>query len=121
MTAVILHGASDVTRAELVELEPTIGAHLRTAGMHLATTAHDDWLVHSERALDLQTSTPDSAAASPARAGDAARTRCSPALRRLMTEMQMLLHEHPVNAGGTRRGVPAINAVWVHGGGEIRE
>jgi len=120
LTAVILHGASDVTRAELVELEPTIGAHLRTAGMHLATTAHDDWLVHSERALDVQTSTPDSAAASPL---DQAMPhgRDAPGLRRLMTELQMLLHEHPVNVARTRRGVPEINAVWFHGGGELRE
>ena len=29
LTAVMLHGASSVTRAELAELEPMIGAHLR--------------------------------------------------------------------------------------------
>jgi hypothetical protein len=120
LTAVILHGTSDVTRAELVELEPTIGAHLRTAGMHLATTAHDEWLVHSERALDVQTSTPDSAAASPLEQA-MPRGRDAPALRRLMTELQMLLHEHPVNVARSRRGLPEINAVWFHGGGELRE
>ena len=76
LTAVELHGASDVTRAELVELEPTIAAHLRTADMQLVTTAHDDWLVHSDRALDVQTATPESAAESVG-AGDASRTRCS--------------------------------------------
>jgi len=120
LTAVILHGASDVTRAELVELEPTIGAHLRTAGMHLATTAHDDWLVRSERSLDVQTSTPDSAAASPLEQA-MPQGRDAPALRRLMTELQMLLHEHPVNVARARRGVPEINAGWFHGGGELRE
>lgn len=120
LTAVVLHGASDVTRAELVELEPTIGAHLRTAGMHLVTTAHDDWLVHSDHALDVQTATPDSAAASPLEQA-MPQGRDSPALRRLMTELQMLLHEHPVNVARSRRGVPEINAVWFHGGGELRE
>jgi hypothetical protein len=120
LTAVMLHGASDVTRAELAELEPTIGAHLRTAGMHLATTAHNEWLVHSERALDLQMSTPDSAAASPLEQA-MPQGRDAPALRRLMTELQMLLHEHPVNVARARRGLPEINAVWFHGGGELRE
>ncbi|HKS58546.1 MAG TPA: hypothetical protein VJS12_24850 [Steroidobacteraceae bacterium] len=118
LTAVELHGASDVTRAELAELEPTIAAHLRSAGMQLVTTSHDDWLVHCDRALDVQTAPPESAAHSleqaMPRGGDA------PALRRLMTELQMLLHEHPVNVARQRRGLPEINAVWFHGAGEIR-
>jgi hypothetical protein len=38
-----------------------------------------------------------------------------------MTELQMLLHEHPVNVARVRRGVPEINAVWFHGAGEIRD
>jgi hypothetical protein len=119
LTAVLLHGASDVARAELVELEPTLGAHLRTAGMQLVTTSHDGWLVRSERELDVQTTTPESAADSPLE--DAMpRGRDAPALRRLMTELQMLLHEHPVNVARQRRGLPEINAVWFHGAGEIR-
>lgn len=120
LTAVVLHGVSDVSRAELVELEPTIGAHLRTSGMQLVTTSHDDWLVHSERPLDVQTSTPEGAAASPL-AQAMPQGRDAPALRRLMTELQMLLHEHPVNVARQRRGMPEINAVWFHGAGEIRD
>jgi hypothetical protein len=120
LTAVVLHGASDVTRAELVELEPTIGAHLRTAGMQLVTTAHNDWLVHSEQAIEVQTATPDSAAASPLEQA-MPQGRDAPALRRLMTELQMLLHEHSVNVVRARRGLPEINAVWFHGGGQLRE
>jgi hypothetical protein len=118
LTAVELHGASDVTRAELVELEPTIAAHLRTAEMQLVTTSHDDWLVHSDRALDVQTATPASAASSLEQAMPHGRD--APALRRLMTELQMLLHEHPVNVARARRGLPEINAVWFHGAGAIR-
>jgi hypothetical protein len=119
LTAVELHGASDVTRAELVELEPTIAAHLRTAAMQLVTTAHDDWLVHSESALDVQTATPESAAVALEQAMP--KGRDAPALRRLMTELQMLLHEHPVNIARARRGLPEVNAVWFHGAGEIRD
>ena len=119
LTAVELHGATDVTRAELVELEPTIAAHLRTADMQLVTTAHDDWLVHSDRALDVQTATPESAAGSLEQAMPHGRD--APALRRLMTELQMLLHEHPVNVARGGRGLPEINAVWFHGAGEIRD
>jgi hypothetical protein len=33
----------------------------------------------------------------------------------------MLLHEHPVNESRTRRGLPAINAVWLWGSGSLTE
>lgn len=38
-------------------------------------------------------------------------------LRRLFTEAQMLLHEHPVNTGRERRRQRAVNAVWFSGAG----
>jgi hypothetical protein len=37
------------------------------------------------------------------------------ALRRLMAELQMLLHEHPVTQRRARAGVPEVNAIWLHG------
>lgn len=45
-----------------------------------------------------------------------------PAARRwhgLLNEVQMLLHEHPVNKHRQREGVPAINGLWFWGGGRI--
>jgi hypothetical protein len=120
LTAVMLHGASDVARAELAELEPTIGAHLRASGMQLVTTSQDGWLVHSERALDVQTATPETAASSALHQA-MPQGRDAAELRRLMTELQMLLHEHPVNVVRQRRGLPEINAVWFHGSGAIGE
>ncbi len=120
LTAVVLHGSTGVSRAELAELEPTIGAHLRAAGLQLVTTAQDDWLVRSDRALDVQTVTPETAASIPLEQA-MPRGRDAPALRRLLTELQMLLHEHPVNVERLRRGLPEINAVWLHGAGAIGE
>jgi hypothetical protein len=38
-------------------------------------------------------------------------------LRRLMTEIQMWLHDHPVNAARSRRGVAPVNCLWLWGGG----
>jgi len=37
----------------------------------------------------------------------------------LMNEAQMLLHEHPVNAAREARGTPALNSVWLWGGGVL--
>ncbi len=120
LTAAMLHGASDVTRAELAELQPTIGAHLRASAMQLVTTSQDGWLVHSERTLDVRTATPETAAASPLQQA-MPEGRDAPELRRLLTELQMLLHEHPVNVTRLRRGLPEINAVWFHGSGAIQD
>jgi hypothetical protein len=120
LTAVMLHGASTVARAELAQLGPMLAAHLRTVGMQLVTTSQGDWLVHIASALEVQTATPETAAASSLEQA-MPKGRDAPALRRLMTELQMLLHEHPVNVERARRGVPEINAVWFHGAGELRE
>jgi len=37
--------------------------------------------------------------------------------RGLLNEVQMLLHDHPVNAAREQRGEPAINSLWFWGGG----
>lgn len=42
-----------------------------------------------------------------------------PALRRLFTEAQMLLHDHPVNQARERRKQRLVNAVWLGGVAEF--
>jgi hypothetical protein len=37
----------------------------------------------------------------------------------LMNEIQMILHEHPLNAERERRGHPPINSVWLWGAGRL--
>jgi len=41
----------------------------------------------------------------------------NPALRRLGAEIEMWLHEHPVNEARTRRGEVSITGLWLWGGG----
>jgi hypothetical protein len=36
----------------------------------------------------------------------------------LLTEIQMLLHAHPVNEAREARGEPALNSLWIWGGGQ---
>lgn len=40
-------------------------------------------------------------------------------VRKLMTEIQMLLHTHPVNQAREAAGQPTINSVWLWGGGPL--
>jgi hypothetical protein len=41
--------------------------------------------------------------------------------RVLLNEVQVLLHQHPVNAQRRARGLPPINSVWLWGGGVLRQ
>ncbi|MGH8738527.1 MAG: hypothetical protein ACREVC_14305 [Burkholderiales bacterium] len=48
------------------------------------------------------------------------RLSAEPGARRwhaLLTEIQMVLHPHPVNAERERRGAPALNSLWLWGAG----
>lgn len=47
--------------------------------------------------------------------------RSAPAahLRRLQSEMQMLLYTHPVNEARAQRGVPPVNSFWLSGTGTL--
>lgn len=40
-------------------------------------------------------------------------------LRQLMNEVQMLFHEHPVNRVRATSGRPAVNSLWIWGGGRL--
>jgi hypothetical protein len=119
ITTVVLRGAGRMTEAERSSLDPMFAEHLQSAGLELHA-ANDEWLLRSPAPLRVQTVTPEFAAANPhseilPRGADAGH------IRRLMTEMQMLLHEHPVNTRRQARGAPAINAVWVHGEGILSD
>lgn len=43
------------------------------------------------------------------------------AVRKLMTEIQMWLHLHPVNLARETSGQPTINSLWLWGGGRLTE
>ena len=41
--------------------------------------------------------------------------------RRVLNEIQITLHEHPVNLARTARGLPAVNSVWPWGEGRLAD
>jgi len=42
-------------------------------------------------------------------------------IRKLTNELQMLLHEHPINIGRDARGLAPVNSIWLWGFGRARE
>lgn len=118
LTTVVLRGDSRMREEERTLLQPIFIEHLQSSGLQLHHAANDEWLLRSDVPLQLQTVVPEFAAANP-RAEILPQGPDAGGLRRLMTEMQMLLHEHPVNARRQARGLPVINAIWIHGEGML--
>jgi hypothetical protein len=109
-----------LTTEERDALTPLLREHLEPEGLIVRPYAEREWLIGSPALLAAQTVTPEFAlradwhSALPQGAD-------APRLRRLMTELQMLLHEHPVNVSRAKRGLPAINAVWFWGNGRVND
>lgn len=120
LDAVRLEGESAVARSEREQLLGPVAEHLRLAGLELVVVSNGEWLVRSERVWEVLTSSPEAASAGPLEEA-MPRGPDSAQLRRLMTELQMILHEHPVNTSRARRGAPEVNAIWLHGAGSVME
>jgi hypothetical protein len=120
LTTVPLQGPARMSAAEREVLSPTLAEHLQSTDLELHAGADGEWLLRSDAPLQMQTVSPEFAAANP-REDILPRGRDAGRMRRLMTEMQMLLHEHPVNAQRQARGLPELNAIWVHGEGMLSD
>jgi hypothetical protein len=102
---------------ESVQLLSSLQPLLSLAGFELLSSPAAQpghWYLSSERILSLTSYSPRAGFATriydimPQGAGGAD-------LRRLMTEAQMILHEHPVNQQRARRSELDLNAVWFWG------
>jgi hypothetical protein len=115
VTLIPLRGPTAVMPEEAAALASVIRPHLEQSGLELHEVSQR-WLVESPDARDTDTVTAEFARTH--EWSDAwPRGTDSGRLRRLMTELQMLLHENPVNQRRSARGMPAANAVWFWGNG----
>lgn len=120
LAGVLLHGVAQLSDEDRNEIAAALQDLLRSDGYELHSSRSGDWLVRLPRALEVRTVAPEIAFTGPL---DRAlpQGRDAAALRRLMTELQMVLHEHPVNVRRARAGLPAANAVWLWGIGALDE
>lgn len=109
----------DVEAQERAQLADSLRMPLASAGLELHTTASGRWYAWGPSTLEAVTYSPRS----PFRdrvydimpsGADGAR------LRRLMTEIQMLWHAHPVNVQRERRGAAAVNGLWFWGAAPLQ-
>jgi hypothetical protein len=118
LAAMQLQGSSRVTHEEHEALTATLNEHLTFENYELQPNNESGWLLRSTRELDATTIAPEHAFSEPLKHSLPTGPQGAE-LRRLMTEIQMLLHEHPVNRARARGGLPAINAAWLWGLGVL--
>lgn len=110
--------ALQLTDDESQQLLQAMQPYLREDGLQVQWHSALRWLAHGEVLADL-------APASLARvSGQNIRPWITdgslpPALRRLQSEMQMLLYHHPVNDARLARGQLLVNSFWLHGAGSL--
>jgi hypothetical protein len=123
----LIAGREDVRPAGMVtDLAPedadriiaTLNRHFAADGLAFVAPQPDAWFVHAPSPPQMLT-----------HALDAARGRALRALlpegpdagpwRRWLSEIQMLLHDHPVNVEREQAGRASVNSVWFSGGGTL--
>lgn len=109
---------SDITADEAASLAASMNAHFATTGLTIHARRPNRWYVRVDR---------DPAMCAP----PLAEIRGQPLLthmpagpegriwRSILNEIQMLLHEHPVNQSRDTRGSPAVNGIWLWGAGRM--
>ncbi|HTQ75312.1 MAG TPA: regulator [Burkholderiales bacterium] len=107
----------DLSRAEAEALAATLSSHFGQ-GLALHAPRPERWYVALEEAPQLET-TPPALASGAAISNLLPRGLDATRYRALMNEVQMLLHEHPVNTEREARGAPAANSIWLWGGGNL--
>jgi hypothetical protein len=99
---------------EAAALAAPLTLHLAGEGLALYAPHPARWYIRSENLLTMSDAPPHTAAGR-----DIQSFTSNKAAQRLLTELQMLLHAHPVNTARAARGAPAVNHLWLWDGGAM--
>jgi hypothetical protein len=115
---ILSDAAGKPTAAESAALVETLNAHFREDGLQFFAGRDGRWYLRGDAHAKVTTQPLSHAMHrdidSLMPTGDDSRH-----WRRVMNEIQMLLHAHPLNAEREARGLPAFNSVWLWGGGTV--
>ena len=115
--ALVPSAAFEISRKEAEALCETLGTHF-AGSFALYPLRPERWCARLEVDMAVAAESPLAVAGSDLDAQLAA----GPDTRRwhaLLNELQMLLHDHPVNRARGERGAPAVNSLWLWGAGAL--
>ena len=104
-------------RAEADALVALCNQHLGTDGLRLEAPTPTRWYLLTDRPPDLVTQPLANVLGRPI-AGHLPQGSAARQWARYLNEIQMLLHQSPVNQRREAAGIPTLNGLWLWGGGE---
>ncbi len=115
-TLVLAAPALTLNDAEAAALTAALNAHFSTNGIAIIAAHPTRWYIRQQESVVVAGPTLSAAAGRPLprMAGNGAHASH---WHRLLTEAQMVLHEHPVNQAREARGLPVVNSLLLWGGG----
>lgn len=113
-------GTFSISQQEAESFTDTLNAHFSADGLTFYPLRPDRWYLRSETAPALETT---ELAAAAGRSIDTLLPRGGDARtwRTRLNDVQMLLHGHAINEARESAGKPAINSVWLWGGGSMSD
>jgi hypothetical protein len=108
----------DLSADDAAMLVASLNTHFAADGLEWHAYAPQRWLVKVSARQRILTTSPEATVDQPMSAS-LPRGDDSVRWRRWASEMQMLLHDHPVNVRRETQGRRPVNAVWVWGGGTL--
>lgn len=121
-------GTGQVTLGEPAELQldeaasralmAIVAPYFATDGITLVYERPTRWLAHGEALRDLPTASPDRVTGRSIDIWQPASPQARP-LRRLQSEIQMLLYTHAFNDERAAAGLPPVNGFWLSGAGAL--
>jgi hypothetical protein len=115
-TVVLAQVVDDLDEDAAHALVADLNRHFADDDLRFDALRPDCWFARRHAPTDLVT-TPPEAARGHRLIASLPRGRDGPIFRRWQNEIEMLVHDHPVNAAREARGAPLVSAVWLWGGG----
>jgi hypothetical protein len=118
-TVLLVQRVDDLSADAQVRLVRMLDGHFASDGLRFEALRPDAWFARCHDAPDVRMTPLDAALRRPLfphlpAGADARRWRT------WQNEIQMLLHEHPVNAEREAHGQPTVTGLWFWGGGALR-
>jgi hypothetical protein len=117
---VLLARIDDLSVDDAATLAALLDRHFAADGLRVALARPDAWFARAQHAPDLRT-TPFDAACRHGMYAHLPRGADAGTWRRWQNEIQMLLHEHPINEAREANGRAAVTGIWFWGGGRLAD
>lgn len=114
-------GNMDLSPAESEQLARSLKPLLGDAGFPLEATTPSRWYLRCPSGAKLPAFSPPQAALGDDVARHLPEGEAGRRWQHLLNEAQVILHNHPLNAERTRRGLPPVNSLWFWGAGMLPE